>query len=158
MSETPSDKLFSAIELAPVEASSVDALLDHMVDFNAHEAIPWSREAGAVALQTLLADASIGLVRWVRCEGVRCGYCVLTWGFDLEWNGREAWLTELYLLPDARGRGLGLGVVRAIEALAIEHGARALHLQVRLENTRALALYRRAGFEDPGRRVLTRKL
>jgi len=59
---------------------------------------------------------------------------VLTWGYDLEWDGCDAFLTELFLVPAARGHGHGSGALVAAEAVAREHGARALHLTVRHEN------------------------
>ena len=43
----------------------------------------------------------------LEAERGLCGYFVLTWGFDLEWNGRDAFLSELFLIPDARGKALG---------------------------------------------------
>jgi ribosomal protein S18 acetylase RimI-like enzyme len=86
------------------------------------------------------------------------GYLALTWGFDLEWNGRDAFLTELYLLPAARGRGLGRRVLPLIEELARAQGARALHLMVRPENLAALQLYRGAGYSSPPRTFLTKDL
>jgi len=52
------------------------------------------------------------------------GYFVLTWGYDLEWDGCDAFLTELFLVPAARGHGHGSGALVAAEAVAREHGAR----------------------------------
>jgi GNAT superfamily N-acetyltransferase len=46
------------------------------------------------------------------------GYSVLTWGYDLEWNGLDAFLTELYLVPEVRGKGLGKTVLTRIESFA----------------------------------------
>jgi GNAT superfamily N-acetyltransferase len=65
-------------------------------------------------------------------------------------------LTELYLLPATRGRGLERRALPLIEQLAREHGARALHLMVRPENLAALQLYRGAGYSSPPRTFLQR--
>lgn len=131
-----------------------------MEDFNRFEAIAWSRVSGEPALRTLVESPDLGLVGIVREreDEPLFGYFVLTWGFDLEWNGRDAVLTELYLSPSARGRGLGDVVMDRAEAMARGEGARALHLLVRHENAPARRLYEKRGFIHPGRLFLTKKL
>jgi ribosomal protein S18 acetylase RimI-like enzyme len=134
----------------------VGTLLDMMEPFNAFERIPWTRGAAETPLRTLLSDISLGVVGIVEQESSPIGYFVVTWNYDLEWAGRDAFLTELFLVPEARGRGLGRTVLGQAEAFARKHGARALHLVVRPENERAHDLYLRAGFVHPGRVLLTK--
>ncbi len=135
-----------------------EQLLDMMADFNRLEGIAWSREVCAAPLATLLASPELGEVGLVvEGDAVR-GYFVVTWGYDLEWAGRESYLTELYLRPEARGRGLGRAVMAAIEARVRACGALVMHLMVRPENEPALRLYRAVGFESPPRVFLTKAL
>src|SRR4051812_11036961 len=82
-------------------------LLDLMQPFNDFEQVPWDRNATERALQTLLADRSLGVAVLLLRADALVGYFVLTWGYDLEWNGRDAFLTELFVTPSARGSGLG---------------------------------------------------
>lgn len=138
--------------------ADVDTLLEMMAQFNDIEQIPWTREAARPALEKLLVSPQIGVVGMVFEGDTLRGYFVLTWGYDLEWYGRDAFLTELYLLPEARGRGLGREVIAMIEALAVERGARALHLVVRPENEPAVRLYQSAGFDTPPRVLMTKGL
>ncbi|MGO9063145.1 MAG: N-acetyltransferase family protein [Myxococcaceae bacterium] len=133
-------------------------LLPMMVDFNRLESIAWTFERGESALRSLLGNAELGLVGLAEVDEVTSGYFVLTFGYDLEWNGRDAFLTELYLVPEARGRGLGRALLSAAEASAEARGTRALHLMVRPENAPALALYLKTGFREPARRLLTKPL
>jgi ribosomal protein S18 acetylase RimI-like enzyme len=144
--------------IAECDYSDIDVLIDMMADFNRLEGIPWTPEACRPALERLLGAPDLGVVAHLIEGEVRRGYCVLTWGYDLEWQGRDAFLTELYLRPDARGRRLGSTVLPLVEALAARHGARALHLMVRPENEAAVRLYRRAGFSSPPRVFLTKSL
>jgi ribosomal protein S18 acetylase RimI-like enzyme len=133
-------------------------LLPMMVDFNRHEAIDWTFERGERALRQLLTSADLGFVGLAEVDEKTCGYFVLTFGYDLEWNGRDAFLTELYLVPASRGQGLGRLLLSAAESTAVSRGSRALHLMVRPENAPALNLYLRMGFKDPARRLLTKPL
>ncbi len=129
-----------------------------MTDFNRLEAIEWTFERGEAALRQLLATSELGYVGLALVEEALCGYFVLTFGYDLEWNGRDAFLTELYLVETARGCGYGRRLLAEAEAQAQARGARALHLVVRPENTPALGLYLGTGFRETERRLLTKPL
>ncbi len=133
-------------------------LVPMMVDFNRLESIDWSFERGERSLRQLLSSPELGYVGLGEVDDATCGYFVLTFGYDLEWNGRDAFLTELYLVPGARGQGLGRALLGAAEAAAVSRGTRALHLMVRPENVTALGLYVRMGFSEPSRRFLTKPL
>jgi ribosomal protein S18 acetylase RimI-like enzyme len=61
-------------------------------------------------------------------------------------------IADLVVAGDMRGQGIGTALVRVLAALAAEAGAEELELAVRLDNDRALALYRRLGFRE--RRLL----
>jgi len=148
----------SSTRIRPATLDDLHALLDLMVLFNEVEQIRWQRSRGEAAVRALLSDENIGLVELVEEDGRVVGYFILTWGFDLEWYGRDAVLTELFLSEHVRGRGLGTLALREAERLAAARGARALHLLVREENGSARRLYASAGFVAPGRIFLTKGL
>lgn len=66
--------------------------------------------------------------------------------------GAEADVQTVAVAPDAQGRGIGTTLVRALQERARIRGARVLHLEVRADNARALAVYARLGFATVGRR------
>ncbi|MFG1962681.1 GNAT family N-acetyltransferase [Nonomuraea sp. NPDC049028] len=57
-------------------------------------------------------------------------------------------LISMWVVPEARGRGVGDHLIRAVAAWAVEVGAEVLELAVAPFNDKAIALYRRHGFED----------
>lgn len=129
-----------------------------MVQFNREESIEWDVVEGEKVLQKLLTSPHLGLVGLLEQKSELIGYFVLTWGFDLEWGGRDAFLTELFLVEQCRGQGLGSDALVAIEEVARRAEARALHLLVRHDNAPAQRLYRSAGFAPPPRDFLTKTL
>jgi ribosomal protein S18 acetylase RimI-like enzyme len=136
----------------------IPVLLPLMKSFNTFEHTPWEAHAKERALRTLLSDASLGRVGLLIATERPIGYFVVTWGYDLEWDGRDAFLTELFLEPLARGQGLGSQAMHHLETVAREHGARALHLMVRNDNVVARRLYENQGYVSPPRIFLSKEL
>ena len=110
------------------------------------------------SISLLLADPHLGCL-WVAEESGRVvGYLVVTLGFSLEYRGRDAFLDELYLEEDTRGRGYGGEALALAEAYCLERDVKALHLEVEHHRPAARKLYARAGFEEHDRRLMTKTL
>ena len=139
-------------------ASDADALVEMMRDFNAHERIAFDEREVRAVLARLFADDALGLACLILLGGEVAGYVVITFGFSIEFRGRDAFIDELFLKDEYRGLGLGAAAIRLAEGVCRRRGVRALHLEVERENTRAQSLYRRAGFLDHDRYLLTKWL
>jgi phosphinothricin acetyltransferase len=138
--------------------ADADALLGMMAEFNALEEITFDPERTRPALVRLLGDVRLGRVLLAEMAGRAAGYAVITWGYDLEFDGRDAFLTEVFLAGDVRGRKHGKTLMAAVERAARAGGAHAVHLMVRPENTPARRLYERVGFAPPPRVLLSKRL
>ncbi|HXH06498.1 MAG TPA: GNAT family N-acetyltransferase [Vicinamibacterales bacterium] len=143
----------------PAGPADLDALLPLVEAYYAEERYPFVREAARGALAGLLAEPAYGRV-WVleADDGGMVGYVVVTLGYSLEFHGRDAFIDELYILPALRGRGLGRDAVALAEHACRELGVRALHLEAERRKPRLHAWYRRLGFEDHDRRLMTKRL
>jgi len=96
---------------------------------------------------------------WVLREGSKTvGYIVLTIGFSFEFHGHDGFIDELYIEADCRRRGFGRQAVAFLEEKAREMGVNAIHLEVDRGNDPAFELYRRAGYEDHDRFLMTKWL
>lgn len=74
-------------------------------------------------------------------------------GYLLAWLvGDEAQINRVGVIAEQRGRGLGLELVRVCLASVAEQGAQSALLEVHADNAPALAVYRRCGFAQIGRR------
>ena len=138
--------------------ADLPALLPMMISFNQGESIDWNPELGATPLRHLLSSPELGQVLLFSEGAAHLGYAIFTYGFDLEFGGRDSFLTELYLVPEARGRGVGKWALEQIFAQVRLAGAQAIHLQVRADNTPAQRLYAAAGFIGTTRHLLSRDL
>lgn len=124
---------------------------------NAHEGIAIEDAALEAALTKLLSDASLGGVWVVERDDSPIGYAIVTFGYDLEFAGRDAWLTEIWIDPDQRGQGAATQALALLEPELQALGVRALHLQVRPDNP-ARNLYERSGYVASPRIIMTRRL
>jgi GNAT superfamily N-acetyltransferase len=147
-----------AVSLDLATAAHVPLLLDWMRDFYAHEGIPFDPARSQPALVELIASPAFGRVFLLVAEGAAVGYAVVALGFSLEFGGRSAFLDELYVRPQSRGQGIGTATLARLEESCRHLGARSLALEVHVENRKAEALYRRAGFVSNGRQLMTRLL
>jgi GNAT superfamily N-acetyltransferase len=114
-------------------------------------------ERQRAALAALIDGAALGRGWLVTLGGRPVGYIVLTLGFSIEAGGCEGCVDELFVVPEVRGRGIGRRVLALLEDEARRLGVRRLFLEVEHGN-RASALYRRAGFVDHRRRLMSKPL
>ena len=133
-------------------------LVDLMSEFYAESGYPLDRRRAEVAFSELLTDRELGQVWLMLAEPGPVGYVVLTLGYSLEYGGRDAFVDDLFIQSDFRGRGLGKLAMEEVRAACAERGVRALHLEVARDNAAAHSLYRRAGFVDTDRQLLTLRL
>lgn len=109
------------------------------------------------AVRRLLSDPGLGQVWLIERDGVAVGHAVVTYGYDLEFGGRDSFLTELWVDPQARGQGVGTAALRLLESELRARDVHALHLGVSPGNP-ARRLYERSGFEVSPRVLMTRVL
>ena len=145
------------LRLRRATPADLPAILPRTRALNAHEGIVVAPDALDAALRGLLGEPALGGVWLLERGDDIVGYAIVTFGYDLEFAGRDAWLTELWVDEHARGGGAGTEALAQLDTELRPLGVRALHLQVRPDNP-ALRLYERAGFERSPRYVLTRKL
>jgi ribosomal protein S18 acetylase RimI-like enzyme len=108
--------------------------------------------ANEAALIAITRGEPLARAWLVRVADRPVGYLILTLGYNVEYGGRDGFIDDLYVAPDARGRGLGRNLLDHVFAEAVGLGIRTLHLEVETDNGRAACLYRSAGFEETGRR------
>lgn len=145
------------IQLRWATPDDLDEVLPRTRALNAQEDIEIAAPVLEAALRRLLADRGLGGCWLVEGAGGVIGYAIVTFGYDLEYGGRDAYLTELWIDPEARGRGAGAAALALLEGELAAFDVHALHLLVRSENP-AARLYERAGFVASPRRFMTRRL
>jgi ribosomal protein S18 acetylase RimI-like enzyme len=136
------------------------ALAPLLKAFNRTEGIVWKPVSMITALRPLLRRNDLGLVLVARDRSACAivGYGLATFGYDLEFGGRDAFITELFVDPANRGRGVGRALLTSMVEKLREGGVGAVHLMVRPENELARRLYEGCGFRVAPRIMMTRQI
>jgi ribosomal protein S18 acetylase RimI-like enzyme len=120
--------------------------------------IKFDEFAARATFRRFLSLPAFGRV-WLLSEAdLPVGYIVLTIGFSFEFHGHDAFIDELYIDSNFRRRGYGKQAVAFLEEKAREMGVNAIHLEVDRGNDAAFELYRRAGYENHDRFLMTKWL
>jgi ribosomal protein S18 acetylase RimI-like enzyme len=150
----------SGIEIREASPADLTALLRMMRALAEQEPgkIEFDEPAVRGVLGSFLQQPELGRM-WVLCDRqTLAGYVVLTLGFSFEYRGRDAFIDELYIEPAYRRRGLGRMAMEFVESRAKELGVNAVHLEVDHGNHPAMELYRRIGYADHDRHLMTKWL
>ncbi len=143
-----------------VEATLADVplLMDLMRLYYEYEGHPFVEETALRGLERLLRDPSLG-VAWVIYDAEEpAGYLVACFGFALEYAGRDAFIDEFYVKHEYRESGIGSRALSQAEEHLVGMGVKAMYLLVMPGNDRAEQFYRRAGYDDTGRLLLSKGL
>jgi len=136
----------SAPEIREATAADLEAAIALLHTQLAEHAIALAPAVLARAVRGIERNRDFGRVLVARDGGRVVGVALLSFLWTLEHGGASAWLDELYVLPEARGRGVGRALARA----AIEEAERAdciaLDLEVEPGHDAAVQLYDSLGF------------
>ncbi|MFO1050414.1 MAG: GNAT family N-acetyltransferase [Geminicoccaceae bacterium] len=134
-----------AVELDPATAADEAELVRLARAFHAEDGHPLT-ESGVAALGLVARGHPLAKAWLVREAGRSVGYALLCLGFGIEYGGADAFVDDLYLVPEARGRGIGGRVLDRLEEEGRALGLSALFLVVDPDNAPAVRLYRGRGF------------
>ncbi len=99
-------------------------------------------------LEHYCEDARLG-AGWIASAGNRpVGYLLGVYVFSLEHRGMTAEIDEFFVLPSARGQGIGSTLLDAAEAEFRRAGCTNVQLQLGRGNDAAREYYRRRGYGE----------
>lgn len=147
-----------SFDIVPADPADRPRLLSLMRAFYAGEGLAWDETTVTGCLGRMWDDPRHGRTWLATSAGEAVGYGIVTFGFSLEYGGVDALVDELYVRPDWRGRGIGTALLAAIEAGCRDSRISALHLEVDHDNLDGQRLYRRRGFVDHDRYLMTKRL
>jgi len=145
--------------IAPATLADLETLLAMMRHLQHDD--PWSEPFHEPTLRTNLAELITnpiyGVAYIVREQAAPRGYLVICFEYSLEYRGKGAWIDELFVEAEHRGKGIGTQLLDLAEQASRDHHAKFLHLEVNHGNP-AIELYRRRGFAQHQRFLMSKPL
>jgi ribosomal protein S18 acetylase RimI-like enzyme len=103
-------------------------------------------EKQRAALQTILADPARGKIYVARERREVVAMASLLYTVSTAEGGKAALFEDLVTAPEHRKRGIGEALLKHVVAEARKEGVLRITLLTDMQNERAQAMYRRAGF------------
>ena len=110
------------------------------------------------ALEMILRDPKVGRIYVAREAGRVIGMASTLYTVSTAEGGKAAWLEDMVVLPECRGRGVGAALLAHVVVGAREAGALRLTLLSDEDNAPAHAVYAAEGFQFSGMRPMRLKL
>lgn len=136
-------------DIRPLSAADIPALLPLVEQYWIFEDLAGYEPARvAQELGRFCADATIGSGWIARVRGQAVGYLLAVYVFSLEHLGMTAEIDEFFVLPSARGKGLGDEMLALAEAEFRRRRCTNVFLQVGTGNDRGRAFYVARGYRE----------
>jgi len=146
------------IDLQLAELKHQDLVMKLMHEFYLSEHLIFNPRAAHTALLHLIEDRSLGMIYLINTNNETAGYCVVTFGYSLEFHGRFALIDEFYIREAFRGLGIGAAALHFLEDQCRQLRISAIRLEVDHSNAGARRLYKRFGFARHDRDLMTKWL
>lgn len=146
------------IKLVQATKNDIDLILNYMEAFYAIDDYPFEVAKSKANLEEFIANESLGLMFLVHNVSKSIGYLAMTFGYSFEYGGRDAFIDELFLVEEARGKGHGSQIMNLLEDQAKTHKVKAIHLEVEPHNVKGSRIYDKAGYASNDRTLMTKKM
>jgi len=141
-----------------LKPSQIETIIAMMQDFYAIDNYPIDIVVSKKLFQEFISNEHLGKAWLIYSEDELVGYVILTFVFSFEYQGKIAFIDELYLKETVRGKGIGAKTLQFIKEQIPKLSLKLLYLEVEHHNENAQKLYLANDFEIHNRKLLKYKL
>jgi ribosomal protein S18 acetylase RimI-like enzyme len=146
------------IEFKPLAAPNIETIVSMMQEFYAIDGYPISIDVSKALFQEFISNENLGKAWLIFSDNEIVGYIILTFVFSFEYQGRIAFLDELYVTETARGKGIGSKAIEFVKTESHKLSLKLIYLEVEPHNENAQKLYLANGFESHNRQLMKYKI
>lgn len=138
----------------PFEPADAPAVIAMMQDFYAIDGYPMDADVSKGLFFEFTEKPDLGKGWLILHDGQPVGYVILTFVFSFEYAGRIAFLDELFVSAEMRGRGIAKQALDFIGQEAQNLSIKIIYLEIEPHNQGAKKLYLSKGFKEHKRGLL----
>ena len=142
----------------PLEIADMEVITQMMQDFYAIDNYPMDVEVAKKLFQEFISNEHLGKSWLIYSENEIAGYIILTFIFSFEYGGKIAFVDELFIKENARGKGIGKEAIQFIQKEVPKLSLNLLYLEVEPHNENAQKLYLAHDFELHNRKLMKYKV
>ncbi|MBG6060668.1 ribosomal protein S18 acetylase RimI-like enzyme [Flavobacterium sp. CG_9.1] len=137
--------------------SDIETVVSMMQEFYAIDNYPMDIDVSKALFQEFISNENLGKAWLIFSDNEIVGYIILTFIFSFEYQGKIAFLDELYLNENARGKGIGSQAIQFIVEESKKLALQLIYLEIENHNQNAQKLYIASGFELHNRKLMAYK-
>ncbi len=145
------------IHFKPLVTTDIETIVLLMQDFYAIDNYPIDLKVSKSLFKEFIANENLGKAWLILNEEEVVGYVILTFIFSFEYQGKIAFLDELYLTKQARGKGIGNQAIQFVLNESKKLSLKLIYLEIENHNQNAQKLYIANGFEFHNRKLMAFK-
>jgi len=142
----------------PLEISDISIITQMMQDFYAIDNYPMDVEVAKTLFQEFISNEHLGKSWLIYSENKIVGYIILSFIFSFEYGGKIAFVDELFIKENARGKGIGKEAIQFIQREVPKLSLKLLYLEVEPHNENAQKLYLAHDFVIHNRKLMKYKV
>lgn len=145
-------------QFKPLALSDVETIVTLMQEFYAIDNYPIAIDVSKALFQEFISNENLGKSWLILSDNEIVGYIILTFVFSFEYQGKIAFLDELYLTEKARGKGIGSKAIEFIQSESHKLSLKLIYLEVEQHNEKAQKMYLAHDFELHNRKLMKYKI
>ncbi len=142
------------IEFHALKETDIEIIVPMMQKFYAIDNYSFQPETTKKLFETFIKDENLGQCWLISHNGIAVGYVILTYVFSFEYQGRIAFLDELYLNENVRGKGVGKTALEFVHNQALQMDLKIIYLEIESHNEVAKKLYLSKDFMIHNRQLM----
>jgi ribosomal protein S18 acetylase RimI-like enzyme len=146
------------IEFKILTLSDIETVVSIMEEFYAIDNYPISVDVSKALFKEFISNENLGKAWLIVSDNEIVGYIILTFVFSFEYQGKIAFLDELYVTETARGKGIGSEAIAFIKTESHKLSLKLIYLEIEPHNEKAQKLYLANGFESHKRQLMQYKI
>ncbi|MCL6460702.1 MAG: GNAT family N-acetyltransferase [Flavobacterium micromati] len=129
-----------------------------MQEFYAVDNYPIDVDVSKTLLTDFISNENLGKAWLIIFNNEIVGYVIITFIFSFEYQGKIAFLDELYVREKFRGNGIGSQTLAFIIEESKQLSLKLIYLEIENHNQNAQKLYIASGFELHNRKLMAYKI